>query len=75
MILAADPDRPRHARNPCTTKGHRRMIATTDTKPKRCDNRRADEMGCDVKAGLSGRRCCTRCTHVTHTEGCGPVAA
>ncbi len=26
----------------------------------------ADEMGCAVKAGLSGRRCCADCGHDDH---------
>lgn len=35
---------------------------TTD-RPVICDHCGADEMGCQVKAGLSGRRCCDLCTH------------
>ncbi len=31
------------------------MKATDNTKPKLCDHCRGDEMGCAVKAGLSGR--------------------
>jgi hypothetical protein len=38
------------------------MNADTTTPPVICDCG-ADEMGCAVKAGLSGRRCCPGCSH------------
>jgi hypothetical protein len=49
-----------------TRKGHDTVIATTDTPPPtRCADCGADEMGCAIKSGLSGRRCCAGCTHQT----------
>lgn len=39
------------------------MKATKTETPTICTSCGADAMGCDVKAGLSGRRCCEGCTH------------
>jgi hypothetical protein len=40
------------------------LTATRDTAPGICSECGADEMGCQVKRGLSGRRCCgDDCTH------------
>lgn len=35
-----------------------------DRPPPRCGHCGADSMCCEVKAGLSGRRCCDACSHV-----------
>lgn len=43
------------------------MIASDDREPTTCPACGADSMGCAVKAGLSGRRCCTDCTHPSAT--------
>ncbi len=47
------------------------MIATDDSPPTICDHCRADDMGCQVKSGLSGRRCCEGCTHDDREPGRG----
>jgi len=40
------------------------VIGNPEVKPPIiCQSCRADEMGCAVKAGLSGRRCCGACGH------------
>jgi hypothetical protein len=39
------------------------MRATDDRPPTTCPHCGADLMSCDVKAGLSGRRCCEDCEH------------
>jgi len=39
------------------------MIAVDAKPPTVCDHCGADEMGCAVKAGLSGRPCCADCDH------------
>jgi len=44
-------------------------VATTrpaSTTTPLCDSCGADEMGCSVKLGLSGRRCCGECTDSAH---------
>lgn len=42
------------------------MIATTtEEPPTRCSECGADAMGCGIKRGLSGRRCCPGCSHPT----------
>lgn len=45
------------------------LRATDDRPPPvRCASCGADLMGCQVKAGLSGRRCCAECTHTETKE-------
>ncbi len=45
------------------------MIVTPDARePVICPTCGADEMGCQVKTGLSGRRCCDACSHLTETN-------
>lgn len=40
------------------------MKAAGDTSvPTLCRECGADQFGCQVKSGLSGRRCCGQCTH------------
>lgn len=41
------------------------MKAAVDSTqaPPRCSECGADEYSCDIKRGLSGRRCCEDCTH------------
>lgn len=41
------------------------MIEVNEHKPVRCKDCNADEMGCAVKRGLSGRACCDACSHRT----------
>lgn len=44
-------------------------MITVDAKPPIiCDHCGADQMGCDVKLGLSGRTCCDHCQHPNRTE-------
>ncbi len=35
----------------------------TAVKPRICSSCGADEMACQMKAGLGGRRCCDHCDH------------
>jgi hypothetical protein len=46
------------------------LTATDDhDQPTLCVNCRADSFGCSVRLGLSGRRCCSDCSHhVTATD-------
>lgn len=46
------------------------MIGNPDVQPPIiCQSCGADEMGCAVKAGLSGRRCCGECDHDVRRGG------
>ncbi len=48
------------------------MIGRDVQPPTICPSCGADEMGCQVKSGLSGRRCCDECGHgVEHHDGDG----
>jgi hypothetical protein len=39
------------------------LIGRDVMPPAICSHCRADEMGCAIKLGLGGRRCCDQCDH------------